>query len=105
MGKGEAVEDGGWKGPERCQGNVGQGNGAGNALLHSLDNYSPDFGFFPQSGGREMWLELIDSSPWHGSAANRNQRRRFGQDLLDLQDKARRGRKTVHWLGSICGGG
>jgi hypothetical protein len=29
----------------------------------------------------------------------------FGQDLRDLQDKARRGTKTLHGLGSIGGNG
>jgi hypothetical protein len=39
--------DDGWKRPEKCQGNDCQGNNPENAFSHSLDRYSPDFGFFP----------------------------------------------------------
>ena len=44
-------KDGGWKRPEECQGNDGQGNKPENAFFHSLDKHSPDFVSFPVNGG------------------------------------------------------
>jgi hypothetical protein len=44
------MEDGGWQRPERCQGNDCQRNNPENALFHSLDKHSPDFGFCPYGG-------------------------------------------------------
>jgi hypothetical protein len=43
---------GGWKRPEECQGNDGQGNKPENAFFHSLDKHSPDFGSFLANGGQ-----------------------------------------------------
>jgi hypothetical protein len=56
------MEDGGWKKPERCQGNFCQGNYPESAHSHSLDRYSPDFGSFPQNDGSGIFLELRASS-------------------------------------------
>jgi hypothetical protein len=88
-----STEDGESKredGKGRSEGNVGQGNCAGNALLHSLDNQS-DSGFFPQSGGQE--IRLLDSSPLHWEKhrvlrslfeTTRRQGRKPRQFFLDL---------------------
>jgi hypothetical protein len=42
------MQDGGWKRPQKSQGNRCQGNKNENALSHSPDHHSLDFGFLPQ---------------------------------------------------------
>jgi hypothetical protein len=50
----------GWKRPESSQGNGCQGNKPEDALSHSLDNDSPDFGFFAQNGGLRIFSRMPD---------------------------------------------